>query len=175
MSITLRVAGKHLADLSPPLGKPGGPCHVVNRIEDQVGNPRLQQRLVQDVMDGENLSNQEARKIYKIELEPGVGVIDTIEITSHGQYRMDLRKITVNHVRDALASFLQHVDRLRIINPKGAENLSRGLDGGQEMAWVNPRSKLKIVFKKTGPEKIVLLSTYWKGHPDPKPPAGVCI
>lgn len=166
---------QRVADLSPPLGKPGGPCQVVNRIEDKVQNPALQQNLIQEVQDGQDLSNQEASKIYRIDREPGVGPIESIEITSHGQYRMDLRRITVDNVRAALATFVQHMDRLKLLNPKGHENTSRALDNGEEMSWVDPRSKLKVVFKHVGGGRVVLITTYWKGQEKlNKPQPGLC-
>jgi predicted GIY-YIG superfamily endonuclease len=166
---------QRIADLSPPLGKPGGPCQVVDRIEDKIPNLQLQQNLINDVQEGQDLSNQEASKIYRLEREPGVGAVSSIEITSHGQYRMDLRHITVDHVRGALASFLQNMDRLKAVNTKGHENMSKALDQGEEISWVDPRSKLKLVFKHTGSGKVVLITTYWKGRQDlNKPEPGVC-
>jgi hypothetical protein len=158
---------QRVADLSPPLGKPGGPCQVVNRIEDKIPNEQLRQDLIQDVQKGQDLSNQEASKIYRVNREPGVGAIEEIEITSHGQYRMDLRKITVDDVRRGLGSFLDHLDRLKALNPKGLENTLRGLNGGEKMVWINPRTKLVVVFQKSGPSKVTMVTSYWKGRPDP--------
>ena len=164
---------KRKADLSPPLGVPGGPCHVVNRIEDAVTNPQVQKVLTQEVQEGQDLSNQQASKIYKVEREVGIGAVRELEITSHGQYRMDLRRITVNDVRSALDSFLDHLERLSLTNKKGFENTLRVLDSQEKITWVNPRSKLVIVFKKSGENKATLVTTYWKGMADPPAP-GSC-
>jgi hypothetical protein len=166
---------QRVADLTPPLGRPGGPCQVINRIEDKVPSLQVQKNLIQDVQEGQDLSNQEASKIYKLNREPGVGPIDSIEITSHGQYRMDLRRITVDQVRGALASFLDQIARVKVLNPKGFENMSRSLENQEEISWVDPRTKLKVVFKSTGSGKVVLITTYWKGKQDlNKPVPGTC-
>lgn len=146
---------------------------MVNRIEDRVPNEQLKQDLIQDVQKGQDLSNQEASKIYRVNREPGIGAIEEIEITSHSQYRMDLRKITVDDVRRALGSFLDHLDRLEAVNLKGLENTLRGLNGGEKVVWINPRTKLVVVFQKTGPAKVTMVTSYWKGRPDPAPGA-VC-
>lgn len=173
LGMLLSMIRRVVADLNPPLGKPGGPCQVVNRIEDKIPSLQLKQDLIQEVQEGQDLSNQEASKIYRLNREPGVGPVQSIEITSHGQYRMDLRRITVDHVRGALASFLQHMDRVKALNPKGYETLTKDLASGEEITWVDPRSKLKVVFRGAGWGSVRLITTYWKGRPDPAAP-GTC-
>jgi hypothetical protein len=160
------------ADLHPPLGKPGGPCQVVERIEHEVHNPRMQHDLVEEVEDGQDLTNQEASKIYHLDREPGVGPIRAIQITSHGQYRMDLRQITVDDVRAAIASLLKQMEQWKALKSPAYENMGNTIERGEQIAWVDPRSKLKIVFQHIGSGTIVLITTYWKGvgsnHPSPQ-------
>ena len=97
--------GVREADLAPPLGWFGGPCKVVQRIEDEVGNPRLRENLSEKVEDGKKLTNPEAAKVYTVEREKGGGLFRAIRITAHAQYRMDQRGITVGDLRVSLAHF----------------------------------------------------------------------
>jgi hypothetical protein len=88
---------------------------------------------------------------------------------------MDLRRVTVDDVRAALASFLQQMDRVKVMNPRGHEKMLKDLEGGEELTWVDPRSKLKVVFRGAGGGgKVRLITTFWKGRPDPVP-TGVCM
>ena len=89
--------GVREADLSPPLGFPGGPCHVVQRIDEEVRNPRMRDTLTDKVEHGEKLTNPEAAKVYSIETDRGGGLFKTIKITppvqrgllsDFGQYRL---------------------------------------------------------------------------------------
>jgi len=53
MDLALRVAARYLrADLQPPLGDPGGPCQVIQRIEEEVPNPNLREHLIDEVEEG---------------------------------------------------------------------------------------------------------------------------
>ena len=112
------------SDLHPPLGNPGGPCQVIERIERNIRSPRLKDDLVEDVNTGEDLSNQDTSKVYPILHEHGVGSIKQVEITSHGQYRMDLRGITVEDVRHAIGSLLQQMGEWRVKKNPAYERMS---------------------------------------------------
>ena len=163
------------SDLHPPLGNPGGPCQVIERIERNIRSPRLKDDLVEDVNTGEDLSNQAASKVYPILHEHGVGDIKQVEITSHGQYRMDLRGITVDDVRHAIGSLLQQMDEWRVKKSPAYERMSAALDRGDKIEWVNPKSALKIVLSPIGEGVVRLVSTFWKGVSDPPPPHGSCV
>src|SRR5271154_1054484 len=104
-----RVVARFLerADLEPPLGYPGGPCYVVDRIEKEIRNPTLRENLEQTVEHGEKVRNPDASKIYAPDSETGVGNLDKIVLVPHAQYRMDLRGITVPAVRAAIKSLLK--------------------------------------------------------------------
>lgn len=171
-----RVVERFLqADLSPPLGKPGGPCQVVQRIDQKVTNPGLKTDLIEDVEHGQDLSNQDASKVYTVGREPGVGPIRQVQITSHGQYRMDLRSIKVDDVRAALADFLKQMDDWKKQGNRAFENMGRMLEDGQKIEWTDRRTKLKVVFQALGGGTVVLISTFWKGVPDPPPPKSCAI
>jgi hypothetical protein len=166
-----RIVSRYLqADLSPPLGKPGGPCQVVQRIDKSVRNPNLRQDLIQDVEKGEDLSNPDAAKVYVVGREPGVGPIKQVQITSHAQYRMDLRSIRVDDVRSCLADFLKQMEAWKAAQNKAFENMGSMLEDGHKIEWVDRKSKLKIVFQSIGNGTVTLISTFWKGVPDPTPP-----
>jgi len=162
------------ADLNPPLGKPGGPCQVVDRIVKRVRDERLQKGLVNEVQKGEDLSNAEASKVYPIEAEPGVGPIHKIVITSHGQYRMDLREITVDDVRGALASFVKQLENWRALKSPAYDTFMGRLEGKEHVEWVDPRSKLKVVFAQESPGTVRLITTFWRGQQSAPPPKGTC-
>jgi hypothetical protein len=174
-SIVERVAARFLADLHPPLGKPGGPCQVIDRIEKNVRSPGLKEDLVEDVNHGQDMSNQDASKVYPILAEHGVGPIKNVHITGHGQYRMDLRGITVDDVRRAIGSFLQQMGEWKVKKNPAYERMGEALSRGDKLEWVDPKSKLKVVIAPTGGGSVTLVSTFWKGRPDPAPPQGACV
>jgi hypothetical protein len=158
-----RVLRRFLADLSPPLGDPGGPCQVIRRIERNVKNPALKE----DVEKGEELSPQDASKVYPLEAEAGAGIARELVLTSHLQYRMDLRSVTVDDVRAALRTMTVALKT----NPREAQNLAHG----EKVRWQDPKTSLAIVVQVAGPSKLRLITTFWRGRSDPKPiPAESC-
>ena len=158
------------ADLSPPLGKPGGPCQVVQRIDKTVKSPGLRTNLIDEVEHGQDLSNQDASKVYTVGREPGVGPIKQVQITSHGQYRMDLRSIRVDDVRACLADFLKQMEDWKRTGSRAYENMGKMLDDGQKIEWTDRKTRLKVVFQALGGGTVALISTFWKGVGDPAPP-----
>lgn len=164
-----RHASGPIADLSPPLGDPGGPCHVVERIVRRVRDPQLQKDLAEDVEKGVDLSNSEAAKVYKLDAEPGVGPIQQIKITAHGQYRMDLRGITVADVRQAIASFVKQLADWKALKNRAYDTYAKQLEGGENVEWVDPRSKLKVVFAKESEGIVRLITTFWRNQTNPPP------
>lgn len=160
------------SDLSPPLGKPGGPCQVVRRIERQVKNPALKQNLIDEVNHGEDLTNAEAAKVYPIEVEPGVGPARQLRITSHAQYRLDLRGISVGDVRGSLEGFFAQLETWRKLGSPAYATMRSRLDSGEPVEWVS-RTRLKVIFRYEA-GICTLISAYWRGVSDPPPPAGAC-
>ena len=174
-SIALRVAARFLqrADLSPPLGYPGGPCYVVDRIEQEVHNPSVQEKLIEEVEHGQKVENPDAAKIYRPETVPGVGQIKQITILPHAQYRMDLRGITVPQVRAALKSFVKQMGDWRAQqNPQFKHVTEEFAHNGY--AWTDPKLGLTVVVRGAGESgHFVVLTAYWRGESDPKP-TGEC-
>ncbi len=168
-----RVAERYLqreADLNPPLG--GGPCQVIDRVRKNVRhNPQVMQGLVDEVEEGFDLSNEQAGKIYRPiteNLSPGLPY-RTLLLTGHEQYRMDLRKITVAHVRDAAESFLRLNGDKKTQGATLTKWVAAALDKGDPIKWLDPKSKLEIVFREGG-GGLVLITSYWKGRGNPSPP-----
>ena len=162
-----RVAGR-FADLSPPLGFPGGPCHVMDRIRQEVRNPRLRDELIEDVEAGQKLDNAEASKIYEADTEAGVGRFQQILITSHAQYRMDQRGMTVPEIRMALKSFQKQWMDYRSQKSSQARLWEEALMRAEPILWEDPKIGLTLVFQVHG-KQVRLITTYWKGQRDPRP------
>ena len=159
------VAGRFLeADLSPPLG--GGPCRVVERIEDTVRDPKLRDKMIEDVEQGHSLANEESKKVYPFSRERG-SFFKTFTLVPHAAYRMDWRGVTVKDVEAALNSFAAHMKALKEKrDPAYERTLTQS-----EIAWVDPKTKLQVVFGVSREGEVKVISAYWKGEPDPRPMA----
>lgn len=168
------------ADLSPPLGWPGGRCHVVQRIEENVRNPRLREQLISEVEMGLTIDNREANVIYDLEADRGAGVFNKLIMTPHAQYRMDQRNITVSDVRAALMQWSKRWNRGKqllhnqnVKKRKLVEILNDALLWDRLMKRREPLEFLSdfglfIVFVHEG-KTARLVTAYWKGLSDPKP------
>lgn len=172
--LALRVAAR-FADLSPPLGYPGGPCHVVERIHEHVRNPKLRDELEDDVARGEKLTNPDAAKIYHVEQETGAGFMKRLIIGPHAQYRMDLRGVTVPQVRATLKTLNKLLGDLKSQRSPAYDRMMNDMQRGT-MEYVDPRLGLAVVLALEGRDVVKLVTTYWKGESDPRPPgeAGIC-
>lgn len=162
-----RVARSYLADLDPALGLGSGSCFVINRIENEVRQPREKERLIDQVESGESLSNPDASKVYDIEMESGVGRFKKLVLTAHAQYRMDLRGVSVPEVRAALSTFLKawgdEKSRKSPIWQRWESDMARN----ETIEWKDTRLGVTVVFKVQG-DGAVLVTT-WTDRPDPKP------
>lgn len=161
------------ADLSPALGYPGGPCQVVQRINKEIRNPKLRDQLIDDVGDGDSLSNSEAAKVYHMETERGVGLVKRLLIGPHTQYRMDLRGVTVPQVRSALAAFLKQLNDWKSQQNPQYEWTARQLSMSKPVEYMD-RHGLFMAFTMEGRGTVKLITTYWKGQRDQKVPSKGC-
>lgn len=169
-----RVAARYVArraDLQPPLGWPGGPCHVIDRVRREVGNPRLREGLIDDIEYGDSWSNPEAAQVYDIEIEalPAGTRFKRLVLGPHGQFRMDLRGITVPQVRVALLSFFMAYLAEKSRGSFLAKRWEEGFSRSSAITWVDPKLRLTVVFAATGSD-IKLVTTYWEGGSDAHPP-----
>ena len=156
------AAARKTADLSPPLGVNGGPCKVVERINNAIRNPGLREDLVEDAETG-HLTNQDARKVYPLTTESGSG-FKSFTILPHAQFRMDYRSITVRDVAGALNSFIAYAQGLQQRDPREYEALL----SQDKIEWVDPKTRLKVVFA-TDNGRVEVVTVFWKGRQDPPP------
>jgi hypothetical protein len=161
---------KIVADLQPPLGYPGGSCFLVDQIREEVKDPKLENALVEKVETGRDLSNPEAAKVYELEQERGVGPVRKLLIGPHTQYRMDWRGITVPQVRAALTTFLKQFNDWKSRNDWQYKHYSDLLNRNESVEWTDPRLGLTIIFTSASLDSVKLITSYWKGVPDPKAP-----
>jgi hypothetical protein len=161
-----RLARLVLADLAPPLGYPGGPGYVVDRIEGEIRDPRLRDRLREKVEDGAALANAEAAQVYDLEVERGPGgPFKRLEIVAHAQYRMDLRGITVTEVRLVLGRFLRLMSDWKSRGDWQYDHYARLLRD-EAANWTDPKLGLTVVFAQAGRDVVRLVTAYWQGEPD---------
>lgn len=157
------------ADLTPSLGWPGGPCQVVERIENEVGNPRLKLDLAEKVELGRKLTNPEASKVYTMETERGGGLFRQIKITPHAQYRMDQRNITVLDLRLSLTNYSKKLNDWKSQRSWQWDEFERNTMRGESLEWTDKKhSDLRIIFRNQRGTAIII-STYWVGLSDPRP------
>ncbi len=140
---------KKRADLYPPIGYPGGPCQVMERIRDEVPNPNLQESLVDVVEDGDDLSNNQAAKIYKPLTAPGIpgSAIKKIYFSVHALYRMDLRMINIPQVRSSLVNFLKAWHREKSMQSLLSKEWESMFAFGEAIRWVDSKAGISVVFE----------------------------
>lgn len=173
-----RVADRYLrtADLTPPLGFPGGPCQVVERARGSVHNPRLLDSIEDRVEQGVDLPNADAAKVYPDldESLPAGHMFRRMLIQSHAQYRMDLRGIPVTAVRAALLAFVKDYRDRKSRDPVRVRGLEEALARAEVIDWTDPRLGLTVVFAPRGRD-VSIVSAYWRGEPEePAPGEGGC-
>lgn len=171
MMTPARIVARFLrADLSPPLGYPGGPCQVVQRIDQQVRNPKLKDDLKQEIEEGDSLTNPEAAKVYHQEAEHGAGIARSLQIGVHAQYRMDLRGITVPEVRAAFQSFTKRLNDWKSQGRPEYKRAMEDLGRGEGVRWTDNRLGLTIVFGMRAPGLANLITVFRPDDPKPRPP-----
>jgi hypothetical protein len=183
--VARRYTMQREADLNPPLGVPGGPCYVMQRIKDRVRNPKVRDELIADVEIGTDLNNQEASKVYSLEGERGAEgtPFKSLALTAHVQFRMDQRAVSVSDIRAALLKFHEAYGKEKSRNSPLHAKWERELDLGQPLEWDSPTG-LTVVFsaRNAGVDakgrklrQALLVTTYWRGKPNPLPtPVNSC-
>ena len=156
------------ADLNPPLGKPGGPCHVVQRIVREVGSPGFKDQLVNKVEQGQSLSNPEASKVYEFDTEKTRGFVTKVYLGPHTQYRMDLRGVTARDLKDAIEEIgkAYHVAR-KSEDPRALKRFEAYLNGGKLEYVTSQGLEIVLAAERDGAQ---VVTVFWKGRPDPAPP-----
>lgn len=154
------------ADLAPPLGKPGGPCHVVRRVVDETDDP-LESRLREKVEDGADLSNPEAARVYDRIQERVKGIANRLTLLPHAQYRMDLRGVTVRDLKDAVMEFGKWMSALKKQGDRRYDAIARKIERSEPVKYTSPQG-LTIVIDFEGKGQADLITTYWRGEDTPK-------
>ena len=173
LSVAARLAGLSLADLSPPLGDPGGPCQVIHRIEDSVQSPKLRNDLVKEVESNRPLSNKDAGQVYEVDVEPGVGTRKKIHIGPHAQFRMDLRSVTVGDIQNAVREFFKRLNDLKSRQHPSYSRYYGLLSRGEKVEWTSS-DDVTVVMAETGPDSLFIVTAYQEGVPDPVAKPGKC-
>ena len=176
-----RVADRHLtrvADIDPPLGWPGGPCQVVDRIRDNVRNPSVAEDLVDEIEFGDDLSNPAAAQVY------GDNMVERnlkaplpfklherkLLIGPHAQYRMDLRGVTVPQVRAAIGAWAREWSNEKSRQSPIARRWEEDLAHGKGVRYIDKRSGLTLAFDLVGSDGIKVITVFWDGGSNPRPP-----
>lgn len=166
-----------LSDLNPSLGIPtsAGPCLVVERIEDTVRSPRQRDDLEMKVEQGESLSNPDAAAVYKPMTERGPGgMVKKIELTSHAQYRMDLRGITIPDIRFGLQAFQKDLSDWKSRRSPEYQSVARAIERRETIEYLYSKWDLFLAFTFPSVGVARIVTVYWKGVSDPRAP-GTCV
>ena len=140
-----KSVAQRYADLNPALGISDSPCDVLRRIDQEVGNIKKKDKLMELVEEGHDLKNSEAHIIYSPIKEQGYGKskFKNITITPHAQYRMDLRGIEVKEINSVLFEFQKVVQRE--ISQRGWSRWEDQLEN-YKVAYTGSKG-LKVVFE----------------------------
>ncbi len=164
-SMAAKVADRYMrADLNPPLGRPGGPCQVVKRIDMKVTNPSVKETLIDEIEHGDTFTNTDASRVYGPEIEFLGGLFRTMQLSSHAQYRMDLRGITVALVQRSLMDLSTAMGRDQYLMSEVYSSAGRGY------RWDDRKRGVTIVVDPQGRDVIRVVTVYQTGGKDPKPP-----
>ena len=102
-----------------------------------------------------------------VDAEAGAGIAKKLVLTSHLQYRMHLRSVTLDDVRATLRAMTAALRDA----PRAAQDLAHG----EKVRYEDPRTHLIIVVQVAGRDTLRLITTFWRGVPDPQPvPAQTC-
>jgi len=157
------------------LGKPGGPCKIVQKIDEAPLPAPKKKDLVKDIHKGKGLDNSDASKIYEKEVVPisDGQVFSKLGITNHAQYRMDFRSIPIESVKRALQEF-ERWFLYRQENPHKMKtkdrNMLQDLAQGDPVEFSANNEGLTIIFTAPHRGKARLISTWWTGKRNPRPP-----
>ena len=170
-SLSDRVA--HLergSDLAPPLGVPGGVDFTTSRIEQAIKNENLEKELIEQVENGLSISNQNARKVYRFDdcntIQEQLSIFKGFCVSSHGQFLMDQRGITVKKLRGFFFNLEKYIERNQ--TNRNAQDLIYAVERGKEAKWTDPYSKnLTVVFRLQG-DSAKIITAYYKNKKDPK-------
>jgi hypothetical protein len=169
LDLERRIA--HLeADLQPQLGRPGGVKHTTQRIDEALpdGSPK-EIELIDTVNKGQGISNQDARIVYRFDdCNPaldGTTMVKGFCVSSHGQFRMDQRGITVRKIQEFFFNLEKYLERNE--TNRRTFDLRDSINRGWETKWTDERNgNLTVVFTLEG-DSAKIITTYYKNKKDP--------
>ena len=151
------------ADLDPPLGYPGGSCHLIDRAVSELG--RNSEPFVKQVEEGEKFTRTMEQELYDDRLEgrvKGTG-FRFLALTPHAQYRMDQRGINEQEVRAALRDYWKEYSK----NP---QRWQRDKEESRLIPW--GYRGVRVVFAWVVMRRVVgaqIITVVEEGVPDPGP------
>lgn len=162
------------------LGLPGGPCHIIRDVESEDLPDSVKQDLIEDIEKGKDLSNAEADLLYPPQrIKADAKLFNSIKLTAHAQYRMNLRGVTLQEVQGVFLEFDKWY-RARLKNPdkmtREQKKLMVDLGYGEAARFSGARSGITIVFSVDARRREArLVSCWWTNSPKtPKPTPGQC-
>jgi hypothetical protein len=163
---------KRVSDLDPMLGYPGGICKVVKRVDDKLNEGYIEDILIDKVENAEDLDNLEASVVYPRIVEKPLEhnkLISEIELSSHAQYRMDLRGVTTGDIRIALRNFVKQYYNEKSQNSAQYLTWESAIRIGADINFIDRKlGNLFLAFKvKKG--KAIIVTTYFDGEQNPRP------
>ena len=134
-------------DLDPPLGYPGGPCHVIFRAVGSRLRPTSAQAIVENVSEGKDLSKSQEQALYddKFDKTPTSTSFKTVALSPHAQYRMDLRGVTMPQVRSAVNALHQKISKEKQSKSSWFQGYEKDLRTGKSRKFKT--GGIEIVYK----------------------------
>lgn len=158
------------ADLQPQLGKPGGVEYTTQRIDEAFPEGSSKEHeLIEQVNKGIGISNQDARIVYRFDdcnsAIDGTTMIKGFCISSHGQFRMDQRGITVRKIQEFFFNLEKYLEREK--TNRRTFDLRDAINRGWEAKWTDPMTgNLTVVFTLDG-DSAKIITAYYKNKKDP--------
>ena len=163
---------KRVSDLDPMLGYPGGICKVVKRVDDKLNEGYIEDSIIDKVENAKDLDNLEASVVYPRIVEKPLEhnkLISEIELSSHAQYRMDLRGVTTGDIRIALKSFVRQYYSGKSQNTPEYIQWEYSIRTGKDINFIDRKLGnlfLAFVVKKG---RAIIMTTYFDGEQNPRP------
>ena len=165
-NVVKRFLVRRQADLSPPLGR-DNPCDIITRAEKQLRDP-LKSRVINNLEDGRELSRDENSALYKTFIEQGPGgPITKMRLSPHAQYRMDLRGIDVEELRDVLNRWVKSVEKMKASQSRAYMEMMQEFEATGRIKHKDPRTNIFVAFTPSGNGTADIITVMVKGKEDP--------
>lgn len=156
------------------LGDPGGPCHIIRDIQEENLPRDVKQDLIREVQRGVSLRNDAALLLYERRRLPSfVRGFASLVLTAHFQYRMNIRGIKFNTLKDVLKDFDAW---LRDQDSREVRSLLSDLSQGHTAKFDSTRHGISLIVASDSSNKNLKLVSIWNmyGSNRIKPRPGEC-